>query len=97
MDAATGTNLWATPIDNEPWDPSSDCYGGEGTAPYYTGDGPRTTPSVNAGQVFALSGLTAPGLPERDQRGGRSGAMTWFRPMAPRPFLGKRGLPVPGQ
>ena len=57
VDAATGANLWATPIDNEPWDPSSDGDGGSGTAPYYTGDGPRTTPSVNAGQVFALSGL----------------------------------------
>ena len=31
--------------------------GGDGTAPYDTGDGPRTTPSVNAGRVFALSGL----------------------------------------
>ena len=44
--------------------------GGDGTAPYNTGDGPRTTPSVNAGRVFALPGLTAPGLPERDQRVG---------------------------
>jgi outer membrane protein assembly factor BamB len=57
VDAATGANLWITPIDNAPWDPTVNYNGGDGTAPYNTGDGPRTTPSVNAGRVFALSGL----------------------------------------
>ncbi len=57
VDAATGGNLWATPIDNAPWDPSVTYNGGDGAAPYNTGDGPRTTPSVSAGRVFALSGL----------------------------------------
>lgn len=57
VDAATGGNLWAAPIDNAPWDPSVNYNGGDGAAPYNTGDGPRTTPSVNAGRVFALSGL----------------------------------------
>ena len=56
VDAATGANLWVTPIDNAPWDPSANYNGGDGTAPYNTGDGPRTTPSANAGRVFALSG-----------------------------------------
>jgi outer membrane protein assembly factor BamB len=57
VDAATGTNLWATLIDSAPWDPTYPGNGGDGTAPYNTGDGPRTTPSVNTGRVFALSGL----------------------------------------
>ncbi|MCX6923729.1 MAG: PQQ-binding-like beta-propeller repeat protein, partial [Verrucomicrobia bacterium] len=55
-DAATGTNLWATPIDSAPWDPSVNYYGGDGIPPYNTGDGPRTTPSATDGRVFALSG-----------------------------------------
>jgi outer membrane protein assembly factor BamB len=57
VDAATGANLWVTPIDDAPWDPTVSYNGGDGSAPYNTGDGPRTTPSVNAGRVFALSGL----------------------------------------
>jgi outer membrane protein assembly factor BamB len=57
VDAATGTNLWATPIDTAPWDPSATYNGGDGSAPYNTGDGPRTTPSVSADRVIALSGL----------------------------------------
>ena len=57
VDAATGANLWATPIDRAPWDPTSSGDGGDGAAPYNRGDGPRTTPSVNAERVFALSGL----------------------------------------
>ncbi len=57
VDAATGTNIWATPIDIAPWNPSSVGDGGAGTAPYNTGDGPRTTPSVKDGRVIALSGL----------------------------------------
>ncbi len=57
VDAATGANLWVTPIDSALWDPTVNYNGGDGTAPYDTGDGPRTTPSVNAGLVFALSGL----------------------------------------
>jgi outer membrane protein assembly factor BamB len=57
VDAATGTNLWATPIDSAPWSPAASYNGGDGVAPYNTGDGPRTTPSVNADRVIALSGL----------------------------------------
>src|ERR1035438_6459144 len=57
VDAATGANLWATPIDSAVWDPTVTYNGGDGSPPYNTGDGPRTTPSVNAGRVFALSGL----------------------------------------
>ena len=56
LDAATGTNIWATPIAPAPWDPSVNYNGGDGLAPYNTGDGPRATPSVNDGRVFALSG-----------------------------------------
>ena len=58
VDAATGTNLWATPIDVAPWNPasSSSSDGGAGKSPCDTGDGPRTTPSVCAGRVLALSG-----------------------------------------
>src|SRR5271169_2628993 len=57
VDAATGANLWATPIDNAPWNPTVNYNGGDGTSPYNTGDGPRTTPSVKDGRVIALSGL----------------------------------------
>lgn len=45
VDAATGTNLWATPIDNAYY-PN----GGAGSD-----DGPRSTPSVADGRVFAFS------------------------------------------
>ncbi len=55
VDAATGSNLWATPIGSEPWDPGFEGDGGAGTAPYNRGDGPRPTPSVKDGRVFALS------------------------------------------
>jgi outer membrane protein assembly factor BamB len=53
LDAATGTQLWATPIDNATYDVGGD----EGlSGSYYTGgDGPRSTPAVQAGRVFALS------------------------------------------
>lgn len=57
VDAGTGANIWATPFDNAPWDPSYSGDGGDGSAPYNTGDGPRTTPSVKDGRVIALSGL----------------------------------------
>ena len=57
VDAATGANLWATPIDAAPWDPSVTWNGGDGQAPWNTGDGPRTTPAAENGRVFALSGL----------------------------------------
>jgi outer membrane protein assembly factor BamB len=57
LDAATGAPLWTTPIDVAPWDPNSPGDGGDGAYPYNTGDGPRTTPSVKDGRVFALSGL----------------------------------------
>ncbi len=58
VNTTTGTNLWATPIDTAPWDPNSasTSTGGDGNAPCNTGDGPRTTPSVKNGRVFALSG-----------------------------------------
>jgi outer membrane protein assembly factor BamB len=56
MDALTGDNLWATPIDQAPWDPTVNYNGGDGSAPYNTGDGPRTTPSVAGDRVIALSG-----------------------------------------
>jgi outer membrane protein assembly factor BamB len=55
VDAATGANLWATPIGDEPWDPSFTGDGGAGIAPYNTGDGPRPTPSANGGRVIVLS------------------------------------------
>jgi outer membrane protein assembly factor BamB len=56
VDAATGADLWATPFDTAPWDPSVTYNGGDGRAPYNTGDGPRTTPAASGGRVFALSG-----------------------------------------
>ena len=56
VDAATGNNLWATPIDTAPWDPAYDGDGGSGSYPHDLGDGPRTTPSVTDGRVIALSG-----------------------------------------
>jgi len=57
VDSMTGTNIWAAPIDVEPWDPSVAFDGGAGTYPYYTGDGPRTTPTVSGNTVIALSVL----------------------------------------
>src|SRR2546422_1351423 len=56
LDAATGTNIWETRIDQAPWDPTVPYNGGDGASFYNTGDGPRTTPSVKDGRVFALSG-----------------------------------------
>lgn len=56
VDLLTGTNLWATPIDKAPWSVTDMDNGGSGIAPYYKGDGPRGTPAVQAGRVFALSG-----------------------------------------
>jgi outer membrane protein assembly factor BamB len=58
VDSATGANLWATPLGQQPWDPSSTGDGGAGTSPYDEGDGPRTTPSVKDGRVVALTGYT---------------------------------------
>src|SRR5262249_14829907 len=55
VDAATGTNIWATPVGIEYWDPHALGDGGAGAAPYWQGDGPRTTPSVMDGRVFAIS------------------------------------------
>ncbi len=67
VDAATGTNLWATPIDDAPWNPGVTFNGGDGTSPYNTGDGPRTTPSVAGGRRDRALRANAPGLPERHQ------------------------------
>src|SRR5436309_9591125 len=55
VDAATGANIWATPIGAELWDPVYEGDGGAGMPPYYKGDGPRTTPSVTGERVVALS------------------------------------------
>jgi len=55
VDAATGTNIWATPVGDEPWSPTSTGDGGAGRSPYNTGHGPRTTPSVKDGRVIVLS------------------------------------------
>ncbi len=55
LNADTGTNLWATPIGPAPWNLNDTGNGGAGTPPYNKGDGPRTTPSVRDGRVFALS------------------------------------------
>ena len=57
VDAATGTNLWATPVGDAPWYLEDVGNGGAGLFPYYKGDGPRTTPSVMDGRVVALSGF----------------------------------------
>ena len=58
LEATTGTNIWATPIDDAPWDFDSTYFnsGGTGIAPCHKGDGPRSTPSVKDDRVFALSG-----------------------------------------
>jgi outer membrane protein assembly factor BamB len=55
VDAATGTNVWASAVGDAPWDPGSTSNGGDGTSPYNQGDGPRTTPSVQGTNVFVLS------------------------------------------
>lgn len=57
VNAATGANLWATPIGDAPWDPTVNYNGGAGAFSYDTGDGPRTTPSVSGNRVVALSGF----------------------------------------
>jgi outer membrane protein assembly factor BamB len=59
VDAATGSNLWATAVGIEPWSPASTGDGGDGTPPYNTGDGPRPTPSVKDGNVIVLSSGSA--------------------------------------
>jgi outer membrane protein assembly factor BamB len=59
VDAATGTNLWATYIDSTPWDASVNYNGGEGKSPCDRGDGPRSMPAVKDGQVFVLSAADA--------------------------------------
>jgi len=57
VDASTGNQLWTRTIDDATvWDYNSSGNGGEGTSPYYRGDGPRSTPSVKDGRAFALSG-----------------------------------------
>jgi len=54
-DAATGATIWATPVGAELWDPGFTGDGGAGIAPFYKGDGPRTTPSVSGDRVVTLS------------------------------------------
>ena len=95
VDAATGTNLWATPIDNAPWDPSYTGDGGAGTAPYNTGDGPRTTPSVKDGRVFALSGLMHLVCLNCDQRLGHLEQRPGFRLRRFDHRLGERCVTLP--
>ncbi len=56
VDAATGTNIWASPIGAAPWNPASLGDGGDGVAPYNLGDGPRSTPAVVGSNVIVLSG-----------------------------------------
>ncbi len=57
VDAATGTNIWASPVGTAPGDsPDSVGNGGDGTSPYNTGDGPRSTPAVTDTNVIVLSG-----------------------------------------
>jgi outer membrane protein assembly factor BamB len=53
LNAATGAELWATPIDTATYDGGGDDgLAGSGST---GGDGPRSTPAVQAGRVFALS------------------------------------------
>ena len=58
INTTNGATLWATAIDAAPanWDPHGIYYGGDGTAPWNTGDGTRTTPSAKDGRVYAASG-----------------------------------------
>src|ERR1035437_6450661 len=57
VDAATGTNIWASPVGTAPGDPPDSVgNGGDGTSPYDTGDGPRSTPAVTDTNVIVLSG-----------------------------------------
>jgi outer membrane protein assembly factor BamB len=51
LDVATGRELWATPIDLASYDGG----GGDGTSTSTGGDGPRGTPSIAGGRVFAFS------------------------------------------
>jgi outer membrane protein assembly factor BamB len=51
VDAATGTNIWASPVG-----PATYQSGGDDGSGYYTGgDGPRTTPAVKETNVVVLS------------------------------------------
>ena len=58
INATTGATLWSKRVDAAPpdWDPNGVYYGGDGTPPWYTGDGTRTTPAAEHGRVFAFSG-----------------------------------------
>ena len=58
VDAATGTNIWASPIGDAPWNPTATGSqgGGAGAGVYNQGDGPRSTPAVEGNNVIALSG-----------------------------------------
>jgi outer membrane protein assembly factor BamB len=58
INATTGATLWSKRVDAAPpeLDPTGIYYGGDGTAPWNTGDGTRTTPAAKDGRVFAFSG-----------------------------------------
>jgi outer membrane protein assembly factor BamB len=60
IDAATGATIWEAEIGEQPWDPGFTGDGGAGSAPYWKGDGPRTTPAVKDGRVVSLSGYYLP-------------------------------------
>lgn len=57
VDAAPGTNIWASPVGNAPGDPPDSVgNGSDGTSPYNTGDRPRSTSAVTDTNVIVLSG-----------------------------------------